>query len=290
MGGESSAGSGADIGVEVTKLVVHPAGLPDPLTVSITAIGPGSEAEPPEMLVVIDANMLFATVIQLAALLQLTGEIPPVLVVGVGYDLDPIYSNPTALNEFLIRRSRDNLAVTVDLTQMPRKMTRPSGGGAPNLLDGIVNTVIPAIEQRHQIAPGPHALLGHSGGGHFGLYAALARPDIFDRVVAGTPVLFSYELFQSLAASWAQTAEASRTQLFVGTGQLEPADYLDDIHRFIDHLHGMAPSEAHITSHVFDGETHNSVWPAVFARGLRTVLGDFRDGETSATPTVTRNT
>ena len=209
------------------------------------------------------------------------------VVARVGYELDSIYSNPAALDESLVRRSRDNLSVAVDLTRMPRQMTHPSGDGAAHLLDDLIDDFIPCVEQHFDVAPGPNALMGHSGGGYFSLYAALARPAVFNRIAAGHPVLFSYGLFGSLAASWARSSHAPRPRLFVGTGQLEPSEFVDDIHRFMDHLRATAPSGAHITSRVFDDETHSSGWRAIYTRGLRTVLGNFRPGETTATPTVT---
>jgi pimeloyl-ACP methyl ester carboxylesterase len=107
------------------------------------------------------------------------------VVAGVDYELDSIYSNPAALDEFLVRRSRDNLSVAVDLTRMPRQMTHPSGDGAAHLLDDLVDDFIPCVEQHFDVAPGPNALMGHSGGGYFSLYAALARPAVFNRIAAG---------------------------------------------------------------------------------------------------------
>lgn len=289
MGSGREQTGAIDIGAEVQLLDFQSSYLPDPMELSVAVLAPRGASPAPTTLYVLDANFFYASVVQLVGMLQLTDELPPMCVVGVGYPLRSIYSNHAAFTQLLNRRSRDNLAVTVDLGRMPRKMTSPTGGGAPRLLDSLIEEIIPLVEQSLDVDPARHAIVGHSGGGHFALYAGLARPDVFSRVVAGTPVLFSYELFDVLATKWTTSVTASDTRLFVGTGELETPEQVDDIHRFVERLAASAPPGAQIASHTFESETHQSVWPAIFSRGLRVVLGPLRDGD-SPLAIVTRGT
>ncbi len=113
-------------------------------------------------------------------------------------------------------------------------------------------------------------MLGHSLGGLFVLHALFTSPESFDRYVAGSPSLWWRGGMMLDAAAALGDADA---RLFMSFGALEPAEQMLEPGAEMDALlsGGDRPSLRY-TFHVFDGETHESVIPATFSRGLRAVF------------------
>lgn len=63
----------------------------------------------------------------------------------------------------------------------------PETGGAPGLLELLVDVVFPTVEQEHAIDPARRLLFGHSLGGLFALETLFDRPGLFRAVVAASP-------------------------------------------------------------------------------------------------------
>ncbi len=236
--------------------------------------------EPMPVIYVTDGNSMFPLVANSARLMQLGFEIPPVIVVGIGYEVD---SSAEVLN----LRSRD-LTPTVDEAFLERSasdpMPRPSDlslGQAAQFLDFIENDVKPLIAANYPVLDGDATLVGDSLGGLFTLYALFNRTGDYQRFIAGSPSLWWDEetLFED-EARYATSAEDIDARLFLSVGGLEegPADdgfhMVTNTHRMADLLASRAYPSLHLTVHEFADETHLSVIPATMSRGLRAVFAD----------------
>jgi predicted alpha/beta superfamily hydrolase len=62
-----------------------------------------------------------------------------------------------------------------------------AGGGAAEHLDWIVSQVMPVVRHRFPVSERAPVLIGSSLGGHFGLFAAQARPEAFSGIAAMSP-------------------------------------------------------------------------------------------------------
>jgi predicted alpha/beta superfamily hydrolase len=230
---------------------------------------------------VMDGNTVFGIAAQAARFLQNAREIPQVLMVGVGYDLD--CTRPRAAYGAL--RTRD-LTPSLDQAFLERILAEqtapfpveadPPAGGADDFLDFLTNRLRPFIAGLYDTDPGDQSLVGSSLGGLFSLHALLTRPGAFQRHVANSPALWWHdrEVFAREAVV-AQSGAELPAQLFMSVGGLEAGETWDgvrDCAEFAASLKARRYPGLVLTHHVFDGESHTSVIPAALSRGLRAVF------------------
>jgi predicted alpha/beta superfamily hydrolase len=156
-------------------------------------------------------------------------------------------------------------------------------GGADAFLAFIENSVKPFIAARYPIDPADATLAGASMGGLFALHALFRAPCHFRRIIAISPAIYWDErrLLQEEAALAASAADLP-VHLFLGVGALEEA--MDVNCRFVSNLYELearlgrrAYPNLDLAFHVFADETHMSVFPAAFSRGLTHVFGGHRN-------------
>lgn len=236
---------------------------------------------------VLDGDLFFGTVVEMTRLMhQLFGELPPLLVVGVAYGT----SDPQLQGEL---RNRD-FTPTVDpeFERMGRRLmpdwkpTLPEGermGGAGAFLKFLREELEAFLRQRYPIAEGGSTLFGASLGGLFAVYTLLTAPESFDAYVISSPALWwDEELMFRVESERAGTRDDLKATVFLGVGSLEEGTgipWLDrfrtvsNVHRLAGRLESRGYPSLELTTHVFEGETHTSVVPAVITRGLRAVYG-----------------
>lgn len=230
---------------------------------------------------VMDGNTVFGIAAQAARFLQNAREMPQVLMVGVGYDLDG--ARPRGAYGAL--RTRD-LTPSLDQEFLERLLagrrtpilveTDPPAGGADAFLDFLVGGLRPFIAGLYDTDPQDQTLVGSSLGGLFSLHALLSRPGTFQRHVANSPALWWHD--RELFACETRVAKSgvdlpARLFLSVGGGEVsEGWDGVRDCADFAATLAGRCYPGLKLTHHVFDDESHTSVIPAALCRGLRTVF------------------
>jgi predicted alpha/beta superfamily hydrolase len=177
----------------------------------------------------------------------------PVIIVNIGHGLNV---NPMPL------RARDFTP-----THLPDE---PTSGGAAAFLDFLEKEIIPFIDRTYRTLPTDRALLGHSYGGLFALYALVERPGLFQRIIAASPVAgWSDNL---LAARARQTLKSLQTpvrlDLSAGNeGDLE-RQLLIGTTAFARILDELKPANLNYRFTVYTGENHNSVRFASFPPAL----------------------
>ena len=233
----------------------------------ISVARPSGADEPEATVYVLDANPWFAMVAQLAGSSQRFRELPPLLVVGIGYPLGPM-RDPEVYEQWLHRRTHDFFEVTGD--DVPAGVRRFDAGGAPQFLRCIEEEIIPFVEAQYPTGPGSRILWGDSGGGHFALYAFLSSPGMFPRCVAGSPGRWTKSL-ESLAEEWAAKPRDAST-LFLGVGSLEEDWQINGVKDAAEGLTTLGGDRLRLHARVFEGETHISVVPLNAGHGLRAVI------------------
>jgi predicted alpha/beta superfamily hydrolase len=118
----------------------------------------------------LDADVGFATAVEITRFLALAGELPEVILVGIGYGVD--------FDTWRTRR-------VSDLTPVPVSSS-PGSGHAARFLDFIERELIPLIDGRYRTTP-DRTLSGYSLGGLFGTYVLWQRPGLFQRYILGSP-------------------------------------------------------------------------------------------------------
>ena len=230
-------------------------------------------ATPPPVVYVLDGNGMFAMAAQAARLMQLDQNLPPLLIVGIGYD--------TASFETVLARRRH------DLTPVPGRLPTEelgAGGGADDFLAFIREEVQPHVATQFDVDAQDSTLVGDSLGGLFALHALFTAPSSFTRYVAGSPSLWwgNGVAFRE-EAECAERGAGPRARLFMSVGALEEHPTAEHLRPFamvsnLERLAGILRARSYpnlaFETVVFPSETHTSVVPATISRGLRSVFAN----------------
>ena len=226
-----------------------------------------------------DADGLFALMHCIAEGLSDGWMIPKLILVGIGYEAEKVKRRGHY-------RERDFLPTDASARDASRRQafTRigvPRGQAAA-FLRFIREELKPFINAHYRTLPEDNTYMGTSYGGLFGLYTLFQQPDTFQRYVIGSPaihhddrVILSYE--EAYAAQHADLP----ARVFLAVGDREEIDdpLIEPAFQFVtnvEHLDRILCERRYpglqLTTHVFEDETHVSVVPALYSRGLRVVF------------------
>jgi predicted alpha/beta superfamily hydrolase len=230
---------------------------------------------------VLDANLFFGMVTDIARLLQTGDEMPACIVVGIGYpdhtqhlglrirDLTPVCDDDS---------QRDWLDKVSQAKKIPVEFK--GSGGAERFLAFLSKEMMPFLRLNYRVALDDAVLVGDSYGGLFALYALFHQPALFKRYIIGSPsiyyggaVTFEYE------TEYAAAHDDLKAEVFLSVGVLEAvyepafAGMVSNVARFAEVLHSRNYPGLYLITQIFENETHFSVIPATMSRGLRAVFG-----------------
>jgi predicted alpha/beta superfamily hydrolase len=224
----------------------------------------------PPVFVVTDGNLAFHSLRETVAMLGISGDMAPVIVVGVGY---PETDGRGYTPAYIANRTRD-YTPTSDAGM-------PGGGGSAAFLSFLTTELVPMLESRYRADPTRRGLGGHSLGGLFATYALLHEPGFFARYWIGSPSLW---WDKQVAFTWVpqakQGATPPRGRAFLTVGALESAVMVPPMQRMSAELTRNFPT-LRVRSQVFPEESHGSVVGGAISRALRFLYGDY------GRPTVT---
>lgn len=225
---------------------------------------------------VTDGNVLFSLVWFLTQSLSVDWELPRLIVVGIGYDTDEQI-------ELARLRERDYPPTKESSAGKSRRQRLIGRGQGGAFLRFIREELKPFISASYLTDPDDSTYAGTSHGGLFGLYTLFHHPDTFNRYVINSPsihhdsrVVLTYE------SQYAEHHDDLPVRVFLSVGAREEADdpLIKPSFQFVTNVKMLAETlrERHypglqLATHVFEGETHASVMPMAFSRGLRAVFG-----------------
>lgn len=183
-----------------------------------------------------------------------SGRMPPVIIVNIGHGRNV---NPMPL------RARDFTPTRV--------AAEPTSGGGAVFLAFLEKEIIPLIDRTYRTMPADRGLLGHSHGGAFALYTLLARPGLFQRIVAASPALsLDLATFLDSARATLRTGLSSpvRLELSAGYGEDLEIAFADSTKAFVKLLDELKPAGLDHRFTLYPAENHNSVRFASFPPGL----------------------
>ena len=262
-----------------------------PLAVFVSFCGVMPGEVPEVVLYVTDGNANFGLATEIVRPIQRSGLLPPMLVVGIGYQ------NPLDGGWL---RNRD-LTPTVDsgrgLVDMPDKPV----GQASCLANCIQYELKPWVDATFGKAPRV-AYSGHSFGGLFGAWATLKTPELFDDYIISSPSTWWDD--ELPLTTEALVPDGLQIKVYVGVGseetpeganqlekrvlqlrgklpkewedersEAEPVDMVDVALRYADRL--KVREDIQVKVEVLDGEHHVTALGPVLSRGLRWLYGDL---------------
>jgi len=251
----------------------------------------GSSA-PPQVLFMGDPWLNFGTAVEITRVLNYTEDLPPLLVVAVGYRAVTHEENEAV-------RSRD-FTPTIDLTS---GITDPAMmGGAGRFLAFFRDELKPWVRERYGVDPNHSAFFGDSYGGLFATYVLLNEPATFRGYGIGSPSLhWDNGLMFEHEAEYARAHEDLPAKVFFSVGALEtpegdkrwreqlPADkraeaekeaearplvdMVADAERMVASLRRRAYPSLKIEYEALPGEYHQTAPPLNLSRSLRYLFG-----------------
>ena len=230
--------------------------------------------QPLPVLYVLDGNSQFAMVTQIVTPMMFAGELPPVVIVGIGYEVE----NPM---EIMALRSRDYFptytdgwAERMDAQGFPRPYDAKPGG-ADAFLSFVLEELKPFVEKRYPVDTTDETLVGLSAGGAFGAHVLFGNPSAFERYLIGSPALaFDEGMLFEREAAFAKANDALPATVFLSAGALEDRwEIRDETRRMVATLTSRGYEKLVFHHHEFPEETHESVLAPTMSRGLRALFG-----------------
>jgi len=149
------------------------------------------------------------------------------------------------------------------------------GGGATTFLHILGDEIVPAIDKRYRTDPAARMIVGHSYGGLFATWTMFQRPGLFrDYLVVSPSLWFNNRMVFDVMHAYLATHKELPARVFFSVGSFEGGGSMAaDIKALDGELTAAHPAGYESEVHVFDGETHNSVFPSAFTRGVRVLYG-----------------
>jgi uncharacterized protein len=240
------------------------------------------------VLYITDANLSFGFAHSIACSLQACGQVQRFVLVGIGYPGDhPFCGNMLRCRDFTSERRAP--------TSAPRMPSGIDGvipftgdgkrwGGAADFLAFMRHELMELIDRLYPTLPEDRAYAGHSLGGGLGLHALFAHPGLFTRFLLTSPSIAygddDYGIRE--ARDCIESGRPLNAQVVLSVGELEELDsnpaanrprFVSSLYRLTALLREANIPELELHSHVYPGETHASVWPVAFSRGIRSIYG-----------------
>ena len=211
------------------------------------------------------------------SIMQLGGDIPRVITVGIGYE------NVHTANALTIR-TRDLTPVEAESTMppmgtffrdAPQIELRKQSGGAAEFLSFIREELQPFIDDNYPTIPQDRGYWGDSLGGLFGLYVLFNKPDTFNRYIIGSPsVWWGNGAILKDVDAYIESGKALPARVFMAVGANEAGGgfgMVQNVFVLEEKLRTANIDGLELTTHLFADETHTSVIAMNYVRGLQSV-------------------
>jgi len=219
--------------------------------------------EPIPVVYLLDAEYSFGAVAYTIRRLIKDNLIPPVLLVGVAYEVP--------YDEYYSRRERDFTPTVAHLEYFP------AAGHAEAFSRFLREELVPFVNKSYRVDPDDRTIVGLSFSGLFCTYILFADTDLFNRYVIVSPslwwdngVLFDYE------ADYRSRHATLQAHVYWASGEEDGPDILKDLRRMEQVLAERRYPGLQYQVKLFPDETHPTVFPIAVSHGLRFV---FAKGE-----------
>ncbi len=204
----------------------------------------------------LDGDIAFTMAWSTVRYLQYGGEVPDVIIVGIGY-------GSLLSNDEENMRNRD-----YTISKLPGN---DISGGAANFLKSLKTEIIPFVDSLYRTNPHVRILNGYSLGGLIALYSFLTEGNLFSGYIAGSPYLsLDKDDLLRLMSLPTEQLKNSKAKLFISYGELEDKElYADPINEFIKNLSRNGFSNSQIHKQVFEDGTHFSCPSEAMVYGLK---------------------
>ena len=223
----------------------------------------------------LDADYSFALAHNIIEHFTDRNDLPNMLVVSIAYD-----GASQNMQVYRENRIRDYTPIhtTNQLRGGYKEIEKFSGGGKKFQLF-LKNELIPFIEANYKVHDNDRTIVGHSMGGFFGAYTLFTMPELFQRyILVSSSLWYADRYIFHIEQGYSESHDTLNANVYFCVGQWENSEILNvymsaDQKDFVKQIKSRNYKGLTLSSHVFQRETHNSVFPAALSRGLRVVFG-----------------
>lgn len=215
--------------------------------------------EPLPVVYLLDAEYSFGAVAYTIRRLIKDNLIPPVLLVGVAYEVP--------YDEYYRRRERDFTPTAAHLDDFPR------AGHAGNFAQFLREELVPFVNETYRTDPDDRTIVGLSFSGLFSTFLLFRETDLFNRYIIVSPSLwwdsgmtFGYE------SDYGGQNTALEKQVYFAAGEDDGWNILRDLRRMEQVLEERRYVGLEYEVKLFPDETHRTVFPIAVSHGLRFVF------------------
>jgi len=250
---------------------------------------PAAEGEKPSSFYFLDALANMTPAAAMTYNYEIFNYIPAAYFIGIGYQNEG--DGPWTQEN----RTRDYTPTA--FTPAPGHFLESSpkdwknSGGAPAFFDVVENEIIPFVETQFDVDPNDRVLIGKSTSGLGATYAALARPELFNRYVIISPAIWWDDWLNPREDRWvmqmaresADTEYPEETRIYFAVGEAEERlDLVTDLYVLANALRKRRNKNLKINLEVLKGEQHEGVFPAAFMRGIAGVYAGEKNRKPSS--------
>ena len=231
-----------------------------------------------------DGYWFFPIVSAAMQLLELSEEMPPLIIAGIGYAPGNL-SRTHEDERFSNLRCRD-LTPTHDTTDWWRRAGSPKPlavgvetGHAAGFIQVLENEVKPLVRRQYRTDTQDETLAGFSLGGLFALHVLFEHTSLFKRYLAGSPALWwdKGAIFES-ERRYAATNRDLNAALFLSMGSLEEDNagpecgMVSNLCLMSERLTSRGYPSLKCETLILENETHATGIAPTFVKGLRAVF------------------
>jgi predicted alpha/beta superfamily hydrolase len=217
---------------------------------------------------VLDANVVFGTVVEMVRLGAAYKELPEMIVVGIGYPLRTLMETwAPGMRDFTTIDCRAWYEAAY--AENPGFPEYAGSGQAGRFMRFLREELMCLVRSDYAANMVDQTLIGHSAGGMFGLYALFHHTDAFQRYVISSP-LVQWEGADFIAEEGGYAAKHSdlAATAFMYWGSLETHESED---RLAAALIARDYPGLKLEARAFEGHTHFTVPSLMITIGLRVV-------------------
>ncbi len=211
------------------------------------------------VLYILDGDMAFRMAASIARYLQFGGNIPELIIVGIGYGT--------------LRKEEGNMRQR-DYSPTEKSGKKGITGGAPDFLYFLTDELFPHIDSTYRTDKNDKAVFGYSMAGLFCFYTLFNEPDTFNRYIIGSPYLLwdNAVIFDEEERAAIKFTDLD-ARIFISVGSEESTEkYFNPVDELVTLLEEREYDGLILETKVFDGGTHLICPPEALSYGLISVF------------------
>jgi predicted alpha/beta superfamily hydrolase len=234
------------------------------------------------VLFVLDGQSSFRVFKSVRESMDIDKELDSLIIVGIGSGLDPVSSSINRTNDYTPsldtifdrQYERDGAKqYNLDYNSVKGKI---QSGGAEKFLQCITTEIIPYIDT-HYKTTNDRGITGFSFGGLFTAWCFINTKGIFNKFGINSPSLWwnSEDILKQAEVMFTKnkTWKIPPTKVFISVGQKEESKMVSGMEKFSKLLEAKRYKNISVTTHQFQGETHNSAISPSLKRTISILYG-----------------